>query len=269
MKQRTTVLRGCLATCALLSVLGSGAAAQDNKAYAALTKEKCEASAPKDPALWDKTLLFGLNITGGNSNTSLVNGKVAVARDYESNIWNFSLGGAYSQQESKTSGEDETTQNNVNAEGSYKRLFDEVYYGGFTTKFLYDEIADVDYRVTLKPGLGMFLVREDDVKLSVEGGPGYLFERVGEEDDNYFAPFVGNRLDWVITATSKLYETTEVIFDAEDSENYLVTAELGLEAAINGSLSLVFSVTDNYDGVPAPDKESNDVVVGSALKVLL
>ena len=243
--------------------------AQDNKALAALEKETCEPTKqPKDPSLWDKSMLLGLNLTSGNADTMLLNGRLAATRDYENNIWNFSLAGAYAEQDNDD-GETQQTQEVVNAIANYKRVFDESYYGGFGTRFLYDGIADVDYRVFLKPALGTFLLRDDEFKLSVEAGPGMVFEEVGNISNEYFAPFVGQRVDWKISQTASLFETAEVMFDAEDADNYLVTAELGVEAAINSTLSLVVSVTNNYDGVPAEDKEKSDTVVGSALKVRL
>ena len=243
-------------------------AADTNQAYTKLSAAAC-IPPPKDPAIWDKSVSLGFNLTDGNSNTLLLNSRVAIGRDYENNIWNFWLSGSYGERETKDTGENETTQQDVKGEASYKRLFDDTYYAGFGTTYLYDKISDIDYRVVLKPVLGLFLVRNDDYKLSVEAGPGYLFEEVGEVEDDYFAPFVGERFDWKISETSKLYEKAEVIFDINDSDNYVVNSEAGLEAAINSSLALVFAISDIYDGVPAEGKESNDLVVSTALKVTL
>ena len=48
-----------------------------------------------------------------------------------------------------------------------------------------DNIADVDYRVTVSPGLGYFLMKEADASLSAEIGPGYLWEKVAGVEDDY------------------------------------------------------------------------------------
>lgn len=265
----------CLLFC---SVAFAQSSLPENKALSKMDKQaECEkllGTQTADPSKWSKSLILGFNLTDGNSNTLLGNLRAAISRDYESNIWNFAASGRYGEQEPKNADENgrretETTAQDIKAEASYKRLFTDRIYAGTAVTYGYDKIADVDYRVILKPSLGYFIFRSDAFKLSAEAGPGYLFEEVGEVENNYFAPFVGERIEWTISETAKLFQTAEYLYDSEDSDNYLVTAEAGVEAALNGWLSLVVAVTDVYDNVPAEGKERNDLAVSTGLKVSL
>lgn len=232
----------------------------------------CDKSAEKkDPKAWDKTLSFGFNLTDGNSNTVLLNSTAKIAREYKKDIWRFEAAGNYG--EDKDSGDDEdgsdANQKNVSADGEYKHLLSERWYAGFGVSYLYDDVAEIDYRVILKPTIGYFLLKTDSLSLSVDVGPGYVFERVGREEEDYFAPRFSNRLDYTISKSARIFETTEYLINVEDSDAYIVNAEAGIEAAINSYLSLVISLKNAYDNTPADDKERNDFSMVTALQVTL
>ncbi len=219
---------------------------------------------------WDKSLAFGLNLTSGNSETTLVSLMGAAGLERDKNLWDLSA--SYYFGEDKTNevpGVDTTTRNDFRAAFAYKRLIDERWYGSGSVGFLYDEIADVDYRVTPGVSAGNFLLKDADFKLSLEAGPSYVFERVGGEDKNYFAPRIADRFDWIISCTSKVYQLAEILFDIEDSKNVLVNAEVGIEAAIATNLALVLSVKETFDNVPAEGRKKDDLIVTTALKVSL
>ena len=224
----------------------------------------------KELGVWDKSLSFGFNLTRGNSDTVLVNVGGRAHKELDNNIWDFSMSYNYGEDE-KVGGEtgDDTTRNDLRAAGKYDRLVSERAFLGFGATYLYDEIADVDYRVTLDPNVGYYLVKESGYQFRLEGGPSYVFERQGGEDNSYFAPRLGERFEWVISCTSKFFESAEVLFDASDSENYLVNAEAGIEAAVAVNLALVFSVRETYDNVPAQGRDKSDLAVITALKVSL
>lgn len=229
----------------------------------------------KDPSVWDKTISIGFNLTEGNSDTLLLNANAKASRDYENNVWLFELDGNYGESDSPDPDDPsapspkETTQEDATANAEYQRLLTERFYAGFGTKVKYDDIADIDYRVTLKPVLGYYLIKDEDIKLSVDVGPGYIFEKVGGIKDDYFAPRVSDRFEWKISETSKLFQTAEYIFDVSDSENYQVVGEAGIESAINSWLSLIVKAKDEYDNQPAAGKERNDFSLISGLALIL
>jgi hypothetical protein len=145
----------------------------------------------------------------------------------------------------------------------------EHFYGGFDTLFVNDEIADIDYRVNLTPLVGYYIVKNPDVTLGVDVGPGYLFEKVGGVEDDYFAPRIGDSFSWTISCTSKIYQKANITFDANDADNYLVSGEVGVESALNSLLSLTLLLRNTYDNVPALDRDKNDLALISGIKVHL
>lgn len=241
----------------------------NSSAFAAC--EKDDPCAPKKELnAWDKSLAVGFNLTKGNSDTTLLTILGNANRETTEDLIDFGL--AYNFGDDKNAEDesgDSTTRNDVRANASYDYKYTERAYVGAGTKFLYDEIALVDYRVNLNPNLGYFLVKDPTFSFALEGGPGYTFEKVDGVDDNYLSPRIADRFEWIISCTSKLFQSAEVLLDVNDSENYIVNAELGVEAALNSRLSLVVALRNTYDNLPAVGVDKNDLTVISALKVAL
>ena len=224
---------------------------------------------PKDPSVWDKSVLFGMNYTDGNTNTTNINLGSTVARDFENNAWlfqaNYNYGAA-----SEVAGQPRTENtNNIRALADYKRVLENNWFAGGGTTFAHDEIADLKYRAIVSPSIGNFLVREDDVKLSLEAGPSYIWEKLGNEDENYAAARVADRFEYVFSPTSKVYQFFEYLIAFDDASQYIFNAEVGIESALNSYLSLVLTVRDYYINQPAEGRVPNDVMTITALKVTL
>ncbi len=231
-----------------------------------------DACAPKKKIdAWDKSIAAGFNLTSGNSETTLLNVAISARKeDSSGNIFDSSAAFNYGTDEnSKDVNGDNVTRNDIRGFARYDHLLTDEWYLGFGTSFLNDDLADIDYRVTVDPSPGVYLLKNDDYKFRVEAGPSYLFEKVGGESDSYFAPRVAERFDWVISCTSKLYEKAEALFDINNGDNYIVNAEAGVEAALSTDLALVFAVRNVYDNVPAPDREKNDLQTITSIKVSL
>jgi len=224
----------------------------------------------KELGAWDKSIALGFNYTSGNSDTTIITGLGNLSRETTDDTILANISYGYGEDRSRSAvGEGKTNRNDFRGAASYKYNISETFYGGFGGAYLHDQVADVSYRVTLNPTLGAYLVRNDDIKLGLEAGPSYLFEKVGGEDDNYLAPRIADRFDWILTCTSKLYQSTEVLFDTSESKNTLINSEVGIEAALSSSLSLVLLVRDTFDNLPAADREKNDIAMITALKVAL
>ena len=212
---------------------------------------------------WDLSLLLGYNLSTGNTDTSLLHGGAKAFRDYEKNIIRAEFAGARGETDN------EKTEEKISANLEYNRIIEDPFYLGMGVDFLSDGIADVDYRVILKPVVGVFLIKNDIVRLSFETGPGYVFEKLAGMKNDYFSPRIANRFDWNIASNSKLFQSAEYLFNVDDGDDYLVTAEAGIEAAISSNLALVCSVKDIYDNIPAVGLKRNDVSVITSLKLSL
>jgi putative salt-induced outer membrane protein YdiY len=222
-----------------------------------------------NPTAWKKSLAFGFNMTDGNSETSLLNIRLKANQEKDKNIWIFDVEQGWGESVNVTTGNEDKTVDFTKSLAQYKRLLSEKIYVGTGINASQDDIADVSYRVIPSIFVGYFIVKTDNTGLALDLGPAYTIEKVGGIENDYFSPRIGDRFTYKISETSSIFQTADVVFDVDDSDNYLITAEVGIQAALNSYLSLVLSVKDNYDNVPAEDRERNDVIVVSALSVTL
>ena len=65
--------------------------------------------------------------------------------------------------------------NNAHAFGQYNHLFTERFFGYFRTDALHDEIADLQYRVTLSPGVGYYFVKQTNTTWPVNSVRPWFF----------------------------------------------------------------------------------------------
>jgi putative salt-induced outer membrane protein YdiY len=228
----------------------------------------CDAP-PKDPSLWDKSITAGYNYTDGNSKTASLNLNGKLLRDYEGEAWRFEADYNYGNAAADVNSTREVTKQNARALGDYKHTLDSIFFAGANSSFAWDEIANLDYRVIVSPNLGAYLMKDDVTTLSLEAGPSYVWEQLGGEDDNFAAGRVANRFVWNFSESALFYQSAEYLISVDDSSDYIVNAELGLEAPISAMVNLVFSVRDYYINQPAEGRERNDVYTITGLKVNL
>jgi putative salt-induced outer membrane protein YdiY len=273
LRRKLLCLSGLLGFCLAANVAVAEDLAQDLKQLSAPPSVKAAAPAcvepAKDPSIWDKSVLFGLNYTDGNTKTTNINLGGKVARDYENNAWRFQADYNYGAAADNANDPRVENKNNFRAVGDYRRILENDWFAGGGTAFAHDEIADLKYRVIVSPSAGRYLIRDENTKFSLEAGPSYVWEKLGEVDSNFAAARVADRLELTLTPTSKIYQFFEYLISFDDASQYLFNAEIGIESALNSYLSLVLSVKDYYINQPAEGNVPNDVVTITALKVTL
>ena len=236
----------------------------------AAEKKADEAAAPKDG--WTTALNAGLTMTDGNSETMAANvglttegvkdglGSVIAGADFnygESTVSSTATDPATG--ESVVTETEETTVENAKAFVNVKKTLSAKTFAYLDGSVLYDDVALIDYRATLGPGLGFYLVKNDKRQLSLEAGPSYVWEKVDGASNDYLALRFAERYSCQATKTAKLVQSLEYLPEAEDFDNYLLTAEIGVEAAMNDHLSLRVVLQDKYDSTPAAGAERNDL----------
>ena len=236
----------------------------------AAEKKADEAAAPKDG--WTTALNAGLTMTDGNSETMAANvglttegvkdglGSVIAGADFnygESTVSSTATDPATG--ESVVTETEETTVENAKVFANAKKTLSPKTFAYLDGSVLYDDVALIDYRATLGPGLGFYLVKNDKRQLSLEAGPSYVWEKVDGASNDYLALRFAERYSCQATKTAKLVQSLEYLPEAEDFDNYLLTAEVGVEAAMNDHLSLRIVLQDKYDSTPAPGAERNDL----------
>lgn len=210
---------------------------------------------------WERSAALGFNLTEGNSDTSLTNLAIKFVKDTVDRVWRFEFEESY--------GETDDTANVDYTKGhaEIKELVNKRLYFGGGVKALRDDIADVNYRVTPFGVIGYFLYRDAPYDLSIEVGPAYVFEETGGIEDDYFAPRFGQRFEWPISENAKFYQKADLTLQVDETENYLVEAEAGLESTVIGDISLVATVKDTYDNRPAEGRKSNDIQLITGLQM--
>jgi putative salt-induced outer membrane protein YdiY len=179
----------------------------------------------------------------------------------------YTYGQNTSRQEDGSS-EETTTVDSAEARTQYNYFYTKKTYGLFTFAASRDEISRITYRLLAGPGLGHYWVRNDVWTFSGEMGAAVLTEEVGGVSDTYPALRVAQNFERHLNDHARVWQSLEYLPKAEDLDNFLVNAELGTEARLNGNLSLRVVLQNKYNSTPAETTKNNDftLIAGLALK---
>lgn len=241
-----------------LAVSGAVAFGADtNEPPAKADAELKAAAKPK----WEKSLAIGLSLTRGNSDTVLFNASALAQRKWTQNELSLGIDGSYGENNKVKSAE------SVHGFSQYNRLFTERLYGFGRVDGLHDAVADIEYRFIFSPGLGNYFIKNDRMSLSAEVGPGVVVERLGNTESTYLTLRVGERFEYKLSDRARLWQSLEYLPQVDRFSNYLVNAEVGIEADLtkDKKLSLRTFLQDSYRHEPAPGRKQNDMKLVSAI----
>jgi putative salt-induced outer membrane protein len=221
---------------------------------------------------WEGSVALGATIQQGNSDSVLVTLTAAVQRKWERDQLQLGMTGGYGEArpQGTDTDPDPDMQKNTDYLGGmaqYNRLFSERFYAYGRADALHDDIADIMYRVMLSPGAGYHFIKEEKLTLSGEVGPGYIWERLREstptgnvyDNSDYWTIRVGEKLQWQISKTARLWQALEYLPEVSDWGNYIINASVGVEANITSHLLLQVVLLDTYDSEPAAGSDENDL----------
>jgi putative salt-induced outer membrane protein len=209
---------------------------------------------------WETSANAGVTVTRGNSKTLLFTAGLLSQKKWDMNEVRLGLDGAY--------GKNDDVKNTEFGRvfGQYNRLFNERLYGYVRGELSHDAIADVEYRVTLSPGLGYYLIKDDRQTLSFEVGPGFITEKLGNHDkNNYFTLRVAERYELKLNDKTRIWQSAEWLPQVDDLNNWILNAELGLETQLTTKLSFFTKIQDTYDREPVPGRKQNDLKLISGI----
>ena len=214
------------------------------------------------------TLTAGTTLTDGNTETMQANASLVAkqAREGEGSL-RYGVEGNYG--ENTVDSVSKTTAQNAKAFGNVKKTLSETTFCYTDASVLYDDIALIDYRATVGPGLGKYLVKSDTQKCFVEAGIAYVWQDVANVKDDFVALRVAERLELALSETANVWQSAEYVPEAEDLANYLVNLGLGIEAAMNASMNLRLVLQDRYDSEPGIGLKENDLslIAGVSIKL--
>ena len=270
MKKLNLVAGLILLVCAVAAHAQTNTAASStNRATNGISQPHDKVSAPTNG--WKTSISFGLTLARGNTDTTLASATAFTEKKWLQNDLTFGADGLYG--ENKASSQSGLKENAEILHGfsQYNRSFwgsswDGFYAYGRVDGF-HDGIADIKYRLTLGPGLGYFFLTNKTADLSAEIGPGYIKEQLGGESENFATLRVAEIFHYNISPHAKAWEIVKFLPQFNRFDNYLVIAELGIEAGLtkDNRLSLRSVLQDNYDNIPAANRLKNDLKLISSL----
>ncbi len=226
------------------------------------------AAAEPKKSTWDSTAAASATLTRGNSESFLATLSLETKRKWEKDEVAFGVAGGYG--ESTVNDKYSKNTEFIKGYGQYNRLFSDRFYGGLRLDGEYDGIAGVDYRFKVSPLAGYYLIKEAKMTLAVEAGPSAVLEHLsGEKSSTYLAARFGERFEYKLTATTKVWQSVDYMPKVEDwVKNYLINFEAGIDTAITKSWSLRVVFQDMYASEPAPGRKDNDIrlLAGTAYK---
>jgi putative salt-induced outer membrane protein YdiY len=227
---------------------------------------------------WESTATASLTLTRGNSETVMGSLDAKTQRKWDKNELKLGAAGAYGETTERTGDTANTTNittvnvNNISGYMQYNRLFTEHLFGYVRADGLHDDIAGIDYRFIISPGLGYYLIKKPSLSLCGEIGPSYVIERLDGNEDDYMTLRVADSFSYQINDRAKIWQTTEVLPALEDFSKVLVNSEVGISAGITEDNKLALTVTLNhkYNSQPAqdptkPKRMKNDTIIKAGL----
>jgi putative salt-induced outer membrane protein YdiY len=206
------------------------------------------------PVAWSISATFALTVTGGNTKTLLTTVDFNAQRKSPENEFLFDINGTYGENDDVKNAE------SLQGTGQYNHLATERLYYGIRLDGLHDGIAGIDYRFTVAPLAGYYLIKSPNTSLGVEFGPGYIYQRnLGSDTTlSHGSLRVGERFEHKINGTTKIWENAEFLPQLANLGNYYTDGEIGINTAITKHAGLTCFVDDSYYSVPATGKLHND-----------
>lgn len=229
--------------------------------YSALAEEA-------QPAEFETTLAAGTTISKGNSESTQFNTSL-ITEGEKKDFGSIRAGAEFNYGASTVDNEKEVNTENFKLYANAKKEINpkNIYY--LDGSYFYDNVAEVDYRITIGPGYGHYAVKKDDKKLLFEVGPSYVWEKVAGVTDSYAALRLAERYDQKLSETSKVWQSLEMLPQIDDPGNYLANFEMGAEAKLNGTLNLRVVLQDKYNSRPGDDNEKNDLTLIAGISMKL
>lgn len=210
----------------------------------AFAQEEAPAEAPPDP--WKGALGLSYVDTSGNSETSTFGLDFKVERLPEP--WGLEITGLFN----RASNDGDLTAERYYLGGRVKRALNDRWelFGGLSGEK--DEFAGFDLRLLAEAGVAYKLLLGPEHFLSVDAGLTYTDEdRLDPEPDaSWFGGVLGLAYEWKISDTTSFTERLLYYPNFEESSDWRLSSDTGIQTAISSLLALKFSYEYRYRNEP-------------------
>ncbi len=243
-----------LATIALAAAATFGASAHAQEIPHIDAEEAAAAAAETpEPSKWETSAGVGVTLTEGNSETSLFTINAQALRKTSQSEFSLGADAGY--------GENDGEQNVGYVKGfaQYNYLWTERWFAFIRAEALHDAVSDLKYRVPLTAGIGYYIIKNDRTTLSVEAGPGYVWEKVGHDSRGYATIRFSEKFTHKFSDRARIWQSVDYQPNVGDLGEYFLSAEVGVAADVTQHIELRVVLQDWYVSEPAPGRDGNDL----------
>lgn len=208
---------------------------------------------------WESSASLGATVTRGNSRTVSVSAQVNTSKKWERNEIDLGADGTYAEDRGVRSA------GQARGFGQYNYLFTDRFYGYARLEVAHDAVADITYRITVSPGVGYYVIKNETTSLRGEIGPGYVYEKRTHSTVDYATLRLAERFEHKLNDRAKLWQSVEFLPAVDDFADYLLNFEVGIETQISKAFSLRTYAQDSYRSRPATGREKNDLRLVAAV----
>lgn len=219
----------------------------------ALSASAHAADAPTAPEVFEGTAEVSSLITNGNTKNQTSG--LAFDLTYRPDPWLVNLKSKYM----TTVSQEIQTQESFEVSGRGGRSLSEALDVFIEHTYLKNRFAGTDNRLITSGGLGYFWIQSDEQKLRTEAALGYTHE---DRTDNtklaFMSGLVGLIYKYKISPTADISHETKYLPNFKTSEDWRLTTETALSAAISSMLSSKISWKYEHVNLPPAGKVKGD-----------
>jgi putative salt-induced outer membrane protein len=203
--------------------------------------QAADAETAKEKSPWKSSAELGFIKTTGNTETQTTAAKADAV--YEVDKWRHT---GHAEAYGQTSTDDATGAEVTSAEryelsGKSDYKFTELDYAYGLIKLKKDLFSGFEYEDTVSLGYGRKVIKQENMELDLEAGPGIRFYKVDNgEADNEALLVLAGKYWWAITDNSKFIQELNFDIGEQYTDSKSVT---GVQANINKTLALKFTYT--------------------------
>jgi putative salt-induced outer membrane protein YdiY len=216
---------------------------------------------------WESVAAVGLGLTRGNSENFLVTASITTARKWSKDEMLLGASAGYGETTNTDTDDHTTTDQYVKGYAQWNHLITERFYAGLRLDGVYDEVAGIEYRFTVSPLAGYYIIKQPRMFLAAEAGPSFVAEHLhGEEARQYLALRFAERFEYKFPGDrARFWENASWVPQIDDFNNWILTLQVGIAASITKALELRLVLDDQYDNEPAPGFKNNDLKLTAQL----
>ena len=214
-----------------------------------------------DEGRWAVTALLGGGASRGNSESSSLSSGLKVKKEWQGGEFVAGTFGSYGEKQGITSAE------SLTADVHYQRGLRNQRFWGMRVDWDHDAVAGLEWRTALAPYWGCSVIETTRGKLSLEGGPSYVAEQQGGEENAFLAAYLAVKGECQLGSRTRIAAECSFSSDATEWKSCLFTSEVRLSHALSERLSLQVIGRSSYDTTPAAGRERHDLQLVSALGV--